>query len=254
MAGHVAQRARTKVPPAPPVEGKVCGVVIDLFGRPKPEVPIQFLWDAVLAGGCWQTLGPYRTVGPAVDAGDISDGPCINELLGTTHAFTRATLVAHLGHHLVFFGRFGEHAGLIDIVRKGLLDIDVLAELHGGKRGHGMGVVGRGDGHGIDILRLLVQHLPEVLIDLRLRETFDGGPDLAIVHVRKANDVGLGALREFREIAFALSAGTDARDIQRVAGGQESFAEHVPGHNGEAGGRKDRIPEELPARVLFLLR
>ena len=45
----------------------------------------------------------------------------------------------------------------------------MLAELHAGKCAGGMHVVRGGDDNGVDLLPLLVEHLPEVLVLFRLR-------------------------------------------------------------------------------------
>ena len=70
-------------------------------------------------------------------------------------------LVAHLGDHLiVLLGFLRQQAHLVDRVTQRLLAIDVLALLDGM---HGRGevnVIGRRDGHSVDLVPDLVEHLP----------------------------------------------------------------------------------------------
>ena len=64
-------------------------------------------------------------------------------------------------------GGFDQELALADVVRAGLLDVDMLARLAGEDRRGGVPVVGGGDGHGID--GLVVEQAEEVGIGLNTR-------------------------------------------------------------------------------------
>ena len=100
----------------------------------------------------------------------LADEAGIVPFLKLAHAVAGCALVAHLGHHFVAFGGLGEGAGFVDIVGERLLHVDVLAQLHGGQGNHGVVVVGRGHRYGIEILALLIEQLPPVLIVPGLRK------------------------------------------------------------------------------------
>jgi len=75
-----------------------------------------------------------------------------------------AALHAHLHDALVLAGRFDHLAPLEDVVAGGLLDVDVLAGLEGPDGPQGVPVVAGGDRNRVDLL--VLEHLPEVLVDL----------------------------------------------------------------------------------------
>ena len=63
-----------------------------------------------------------------------------------------------------------KRAAFVQRVRQRLLAVDVLAGADRGQRGHGVDVVGRADGDGVDVLRFLVEHDAEILVAPGLRE------------------------------------------------------------------------------------
>ena len=73
---------------------------------------------------------------------------------GLDHVGPRTALVAHLHHTVVFQGRADQQFVFRRVMARRLLEIDMLAGLHGHDGRGGMPVVGHGDHHGIDILRL----------------------------------------------------------------------------------------------------
>ncbi len=80
-------------------------------------------------------------------------------------------LVAHLRNDLLLDRGLTHDPRLVDRARQRLLAIDVLAQLHGRHRGHGMGVVGRGDQDRVDLAVHFVEHLAEIDVALGLAGT-----------------------------------------------------------------------------------
>src|SRR4051812_29410457 len=95
MARHVSERAGAEVPPAAPGERMVVVAIGTLFGRPKPEVPIQARGYRLLRRAL-DALRPDRPVGPDVH---LFDGPeCAGaDTVGiSAHAVASRALVTHL--------------------------------------------------------------------------------------------------------------------------------------------------------------
>ena len=65
-------------------------------------------------------------------------------------AFLGMSLDAHLCDDADFLRGLGEHAGFVDVMRERFLAKDMLAGLHRGHADHCVGVIGRGDEHGVD--------------------------------------------------------------------------------------------------------
>src|SRR5262249_4463077 len=85
------------------------------------------------------------------------------------HGFASAGHASALGARLadafVFAGRLDEAAAFADIVTHPLLDVHVLARLHGPQGCKGVPVIRRGNTD--DINRLIIQYLANVLLELR---------------------------------------------------------------------------------------
>ena len=136
-------------------------------------------------------------------------------------------------------GHLGHQPGLVDRVRQRLLAEAVLAHPHGHQRGRGVGVVGRADGHRVDALAHLVEHLAEVGVALGL-----GKPLLAGVVQRAFVDVADGdhvaGVAGVARIARALAANADAGHGDRSLGDLLSCGANAAGHpkaNARDGGR-----------------
>ena len=97
--------------------------------------------------------------------------PAGDPLLQQPVAFEGVALVAHLRDHALFLRGLVQLARFPQRIRERLLHADVLAEPDGVHRRGVMRVVGRGDGHRLDLLHL-VEHLPEIAVLPRIRETW----------------------------------------------------------------------------------
>ena len=123
----------------------------------------------------------------------------------------------------MFAGELGQHARLEDGMRQRLLAVDMFAKADGHRRGRGVGVVGSGDGHGVDALGLLFQHLPEVGILGRLRVAVEHVRRTAGIDVAKCHDVLAFAAVD---VDLSLAAGTDRRNVKPFV-----CAEHTARHH-----------------------
>ena len=209
MASHITKCTGSIIPPATPVERQQSLEILLLGCGAQPQVEIQFRRNGVLPVGSAHTLRPYRSVRITIYGVHIADLAGIVPILQHPHAVARGPLVAHLGHHLVPVRRLGQFSGLINIMCQRLLYIDVLVELHGGHGGHGVGMVRRGHGAGIQMLALFVQHHPEVLVIFRLGEFLAHLHRGAVVHVTQESDLRLPAVEEVGQVALPFPTGTD---------------------------------------------
>ncbi len=272
---HVGHGAVAEVPhPAPDKRG-----VLPAEGprgpRAQPEVPVE-------SGGLGRgplarpgVLGRPRIAAPGVHRAHGADRAVLDPLDCLAMPFARAAVVAHLRRHPGLLGDARHEACLPDVVREGLLAVDVLASLHRDDRDVRVQVVGRGDEDGVDGLFLL-EHHPEifvrralvvgrlggvVLLDLGLHRP---APRSAAVvprrqipllsRVGEGDDLAVILLEERPRIGPALTAGADDRHVHLVAGRDEALAaepgkpaKNVPGHDGESGGGGGRGLDELSA-------
>ena len=180
---------------------------------------------------------------------DLADEAGVEPFADLADAFAGVALVPHLRDHLVGAGGLGEGTGLEDIMRDGLLDVDVLARAHAGHGDVGVRMVRGGDDDGVDVLALL-EHDAEVGEGFRLRELLDGPRAALQVEVAQGDDVLVGAVAD---VASADAAEADGRDIQlRVGGdgrrgGVEPRAGEGETGRGQAGMTKEAAPIEWGA-------
>ena len=103
--------------------------------------------------------------------------------------FGGVPLVAHLRRDAGRLRGLGQLAAFVERVGERLLAVDVLARADRRHRGDGVDVVGRADRDGVDVLRLLVEHLAEILVPPRLREGLERAGGALVVHVAEGDDV-----------------------------------------------------------------
>ena len=105
-----------------------------------------------------------------MDLAHLADDAGLNPLVRQPRAFGGVPLIAHLRGDAGRVRGLGQLAAFVQRVRERLLAIDVLAGANRGHRGHGVNVIGRADRDGVDVLRLLVEHLAKILVAPRLRK------------------------------------------------------------------------------------
>src|SRR5437762_1575208 len=108
----------------------------------------------------------------------------------------RTILSAYLDHAAVLSGRRHHLLPFPKVVRKRLLDINILAGLTGPNRRQRMPVIGQGDDHRVD--RFVVENPAEVAVRGYLFAPVLEGPGFAVevrlVHVAQRDDPGAGDL------------------------------------------------------------
>ena len=139
------------------------------------------------------------------------------------------SLVAHLRGDFVFAGEFGQDARLEDGVRQRFLAVNMFAQSDGHRCCGGVRVVRRRDGHSVDVIGFLVEHLAEVSILGRLR--------VAIVHVRSAAGINVAKGHDVLALApvdidLPLTTGADCRDVKSLV-----RAKHTPRDDHREGDR-----------------
>ena len=112
--------------------------------------------------------------------------PEVMYLVAEASLVARVALVAHLRHELgIVLGLLRQHACFVDRPAQGLLDVDVLAGIHGRDRDRRVHVIGGGDDDRVDVL-LLLEHLAivAILLDLRQLDVDEPGQVLGGVGAR----------------------------------------------------------------------
>jgi hypothetical protein len=141
----------------------------------------------------------------------------------------------------VIFGQLAQVSRLIHRLGKGLLAVNVFAELNPCRSHHRVKMVGNGDGNGIDILFLFIQHIAPILIKLGVRMSFARFLSLLFVGVADGNDFLAAAVLD---VAAAFATGADATD-------PEFFTTAGHARLGFADGWKccPRLPKQVPSNT-----
>src|SRR5262249_42170707 len=108
----------------------------------------------LLGGG--RILQPPRAVGPDMDFAHGADDAGHQDFLDAAACRRGMPLVADLGRQLrVFCGGLADEAGFPNVIRKGLLAVDVLAVRQCKKSGKGVRVLGSGYYDCIEVVRVI---------------------------------------------------------------------------------------------------
>ena len=92
------------------------------------------------------------------------------------------SLIAHLADDAVLLLRRLQELAFAEGVGQWLLDVNMLAEAHRVHAGGEVRVVGRRHENGVDLVRHLVEHLPEILEPRQIRK-----PLQALERVRRTD-------------------------------------------------------------------
>ena len=215
VAGHVAQRTRTEIPPAAEIPRGIDRVVGTHRRRPDEGVPVERLGHALVVFGTHQPLRPDRAVGEGLDLAHLADFAVPYPFADLAHAFGRSALVAHLRGYLVLGGQFGQQTRFVDRVRQRFLAIDVLAGRNGVGRDDRVGVVGRSHHDRIGRFEHLVVHAAVIVVAFGRRVTLEDMLRVFPVDVAQADDVLAFKALQYRS---AATADADTQDIEFVAG------------------------------------
>src|SRR6185312_15132170 len=96
-----------------------------------------------------------------------------------------------------------------------LLQVQMFFQLHCPQANNGMVVIGDGDGNGVEILVLLMKHLPPVMIKAGFWEFFPPRRRHPVIHITKESDDRIFFWRGgvMMNIVFGFSATTHGSNI-----------------------------------------
>ena len=238
----------------------------------EPQVPIKRGRDGGRIFGEFGDEGAGGGfVGPEVHFANVADDAGLQHLDEGFEGGCRVELDAHLRYNLVAAGRGGNLAGFVDGVCQWFFTIDVLTHFDCGHRGDGVDVVGGGDDDGVYVT-LLLEHYVEILVSSAgliragsLLGCIVGIHNIAgglasrgaavikstvvspLVDIANGDDVDGGLFEKNLHIGSALTAGTDAGDVEFLArGGVAGAAEDVSGDNRKrCGGAQEIAPRDF---------
>ena len=183
-------------------------------GGAVPEVVIDLGGDLVLLG-----RADRHAALVADRAGDLHLAVLagVHVLDGGADADAGAALGAGLDDLLGEVVRGGDELlAFEDVMRKGLLDVEVLAGLEGPDALDGVLVVRRGDGDGVDIL--IFEHLADVGVALGAGDVLHAlGDDLG-VDVAEGDDADALDLLELLDVFLTAAAEADDGDAEVTVG------------------------------------
>ena len=117
--------------------------------------------------------------------GFLGDADCAmaNQFDDTTVIFRRVDLGTHLGGQLAFVFQVGfpNHTGFVYGVRQRFFTIHVQSSVHRPDIDKGVGMIGRGTDHRVEIF--LFQTLAPIDISLGLGKSFGGFIEIFLIHV-----------------------------------------------------------------------
>ena len=196
----------------------------------------------------WRVLGPAhalrpdRAIGPDHDFLDRPENPGPDQLDALAEAVLGRALVAHLGAELLLGGEGAHQPRFLDRPGQRLLAEAVLAHPHGHHARRGVGVVGRADGHGVDLVAQLLEHLAVVEVLLRFGVLLPHLVEDVAVDVAEGDDLAVRA--GVVGVAVALAADADAREadlLVRRRRSERAEAEAPPRSNEPVPARADLL-------------
>ena len=214
MTAEVANRTSTKVLPIPPSPGVVTtlrGAIWPHRGHTDPAVPVEGIRDRILT--LWPTDVPTLSVPgrsrPAVDPFHFANPARLNQLHGSPVKLVGMDLIAHPGNDSNIFSNLRDLSRLPDIVSERLLAIDMLAHLHRHDGAVGMHVVRSGNRHRVNLVALLGEHLPKILIDGCVRTYLFNSQRTFEVHIAEGDVLLVIVRRHGLDVAEPFSVRAD---------------------------------------------
>ena len=155
VAAKVAQGAVAVGPPVAPAKRSIGRIIGKVLGPGHPAIPVQSLGRGRIPGGPLAAVILGRA--PDVYVADRADRPALNQLDHAAIILAGVNLRAHLRHQIVLSGRIDHRPCLGDGVGQRFLAIAMFTQPHGHQARIDVGMVGRADHHGIDLLVHLVK-------------------------------------------------------------------------------------------------
>ena len=258
------------------------GLELGATGRIHVGGTRQILHRRHRTTGPRHTLGPDRTIGVDVHFVHRPDQSGLDPFIDQPRVVAGVALVSHLRDDAAAPGEFLEPARFVDGMRERLLHVDMLLEFHCRLGDDRVGVVRCCHDQGLDVL-LLVQHLAEISVALRRHELVSQlervlarilpvddpqAPSQRAVHVTEVDIAQRDDVlaRQVGRVLHSLTAASDNRNVEGVAGRLKAASEHVTGNDHGAQRRTGRPANKLttadltrrhrnpPFRGTFLLR
>ena len=211
-----------------------------------------------------EALRPDRAVRPHVDLRDVAEDAALDDLDVAAETVAAGALVAHLRDHVVGLRGVEELVRLPDGAHERLLHVHVDAHLHRADGDGGVHVVGRRDGHRLDLeLGLVVQHLAVVRVERHLGELLgeagdllrvlvvDGVDALVRVGVAPGDELGEAALDHGHPVGVALAHHADGGEADLLRGGGE--ADPGRAHGGDGAGALEEASSASGEHVVLFV-
>src|SRR5690606_23565435 len=98
----------------------------------------------------------------------------------------------------------------------------------------------------IDMLMFPIEHLPEIFVVFRFRESFNGTCRAAVVHVAEIGNLRPAALVETIQVRCSFATHADAGDDKFITGRYEAGAsQHMPWHHYESSRCRSSCSDEI---------
>ena len=162
---------------------------------------------------------PCGQIGRLVQTWISLIGPSIagaDELDARAEPVLGGALIAHLRAELFLGGEGPHQPGFLDRPGQRLLAEAVLAHSHGHDAGRGVGVVGRADGHGVDLVAELLEHLAVIKVLLCFGILLAHLVEDVAIDVAEGDDLAVTA--GVVGIAVSLAADADAGKAHLLIG------------------------------------
>ena len=180
---------------------------------------------------------------PGMALPDLSDGLFPDELDDPVNVSDRMALDAELGGDLLLAGEVGHDADLLYRMGHRLFAIELLAELQGRDSRMKVGMVGRADGHRVDVLRHRIEHLAEVVEFLRPGELGVGVSRPAGIDIAEGDNV---LVRKGIQVGPSAASDADAGDVELLARERSVAGRGAARDPGPDSGHR-RVSKHLPA-------
>ena len=187
-----------------------CGILAP-FRRTEPKLPVERFRDwrrfARPAVSGRVRLWTPRREKPHV--ADFADPAATYDVCRPAVALPGGDLSPHLGNDLLLGSEARDGAAFGEVVAQGLLSIDVQPALERFDDVLRVGVVGRRDVHGIDLVAFGGEHLERVPVDPRVGEAPVRLFEIGGIHVAERGDVDFWMRCDFAQVVAGLVAAPD---------------------------------------------
>ena len=239
VTAEIGQSPSSKRPPVAPSERQIFRAIRPVINGPQPQIVMKVRrhgWSFPR-----QIHAPVSRGDPHVHLAHRPDRLALHQFNHATIIGAGVDLRADLRHALVLLRGLGDDPRFRNGPGQRFFAIDVAPAAQGRHGGHGMGVIGRTDHHGVNVL--LVEQAAEVIVSFCLGIfLFRRGQEL-IVDVAKGDDVFAADLLEVLAgpVGDAHHANIQLL-IRREASGMDTAAQaDQPRARGRGGGLFDEM-------------